>query len=416
MIGIEEAKRRLLQSLAGSSYWRALWLGDFVAAWRLAFEDLKDAVILLHEERCIGLRKWDGKRWVEYEPKLEAWFFYQSNFEARTLARGRALAQEVSANASDGTSPIRTVKRIHFEDFSGHDFERLVFAYLLRTDHWMSLEWYGEVGSDLGRDIWGVLDDGREGTSVCVQCANRRELSFAKVSADIAKILRAPRGKPEKFMLVTSGNPSAGLRDRLKGLLGRSGIQKLDIWGAVEFEERLRANAHALLERFVQGKTFPDEPVGIAGVLAQIGSKSDAEALAQMARLFDRPAFYTPFVAESSIPAFEQAITDTIEAIGTGVYKLRDGTLIRRLPSRHDIGDAAVRESLAKIEHLLCDLREAFQNFSRSGDIRPCGCNKKDCWVYFISNEAAQHMDALRSQILQAFHRLHPAFVAHMCR
>jgi hypothetical protein len=30
----------------------------------------------------------------------------------------------------------------------------------LAKREWCSLEWYGQVGSDLGRDIWGVRDDG----------------------------------------------------------------------------------------------------------------------------------------------------------------------------------------------------------------------------------------------------------------
>ena len=32
--------------------------------------------------------------------------------------------------------PTRSVGPIHFEDYDGHLFERLVFAYLLRTDSW----------------------------------------------------------------------------------------------------------------------------------------------------------------------------------------------------------------------------------------------------------------------------------------
>lgn len=36
----------------------------------------------------------------------------------------------------------RVVKRIHFEDFDGVDFERLVFAYLLRAG-WTDLAWFG---------------------------------------------------------------------------------------------------------------------------------------------------------------------------------------------------------------------------------------------------------------------------------
>ena len=44
--------------------------------------------------------------------------------------------------------------------------------------------------------------------------------------------------------------------------------------------------------------------------------------------LFDRPAFYTPIHAESNLGDFKQAITDTIQALGTGIWKARDGHVI----------------------------------------------------------------------------------------
>jgi hypothetical protein len=62
--------------------------------------------------------------------------------------------------------PATSVHPIHFEDLDGSEFERLVLAYHWRTDHWRSLEWYGQAGSDLGRDIWGIRDDGE---TVCIQ-------------------------------------------------------------------------------------------------------------------------------------------------------------------------------------------------------------------------------------------------------
>lgn len=49
--------------------------------------------------------------------------------------------------------PATYVQPVHFEDFDGVQFERLVFAYHARTESWKSLEWYGQTGSDLGRDI-----------------------------------------------------------------------------------------------------------------------------------------------------------------------------------------------------------------------------------------------------------------------
>ena len=55
---------------------------------------------------------------------------------------------------NDMTKPSKYVQPIHFEDFDGSQFERLVFAYHARAEKWKSLEWYGQTGSDLGRDIW----------------------------------------------------------------------------------------------------------------------------------------------------------------------------------------------------------------------------------------------------------------------
>lgn len=412
MSGVELAKNKILQMLLKQSNFAVVHPTSLAGPWKCDFEDLKAAVLLLQDDRCVELQKWDDtrRRYVPYNPGQERWFFYVGHFEARLLPRGRQLAQAEESGKATANSPTITVKRVHFEDFDGHEFERLVFAYLLRTENWRSLAWYGEVGADMGRDIWGVIEDGRDGTTVCVQCANQEDLAFGKVSEDIKKILKAPRGKPDKFMLVTSASPTAKFRDRLHDLLKESGIFQCEAWGAVEFEERLRTNCQTLLERFVNGKPFPDAPAAIAEVLSGIGSVSDAESLAQMSRLFDRPAFYTRFSQETSIPAFEQAISDTIEALGTGMYRLRDGTAIRRLPSRHDIRDSRIRETLAGVERLLCDLRHEFKILSQSGEIRPCGCDTKSCWMYHVSHNAARRMDDIRHRVLGEFRSVYPAF------
>jgi HJR/Mrr/RecB family endonuclease len=53
----------------------------------------------------------------------------------------------------------RTIPPVHFEDYSAQEFERLVFAFHLHTGKWRSIYWYGQVGSDLGRDILAMRDD-----------------------------------------------------------------------------------------------------------------------------------------------------------------------------------------------------------------------------------------------------------------
>jgi len=216
------------------------------------------------------------------------------------------------------------VQPIHFEDFGGHQFERLVFAYLLRTDNWLSLEWYGQSGSDSGRDIWGIRErDGYpQGQKVCVQCANQKSLTYKKVQEDLGKILNGPNGKPDAFIVVAGGSVSAALRDKTKKLCEQKKIYTNEIWAGPEFEERLRAKTESLLKRFINGDEFPDAPAELRMFAEAVTPQSDEEILALMAGLFDRPAFYTPFHQESSIPAFKKAITDTIEALNTGVHRL----------------------------------------------------------------------------------------------
>ena len=51
-----------------------------------------------------------------------------------------------------------SVNPLHFDDFDGRDFERLVLAYMLRSDSWHTIEWYSQQGSASGRDIWRVRD------------------------------------------------------------------------------------------------------------------------------------------------------------------------------------------------------------------------------------------------------------------
>lgn len=308
--------------------------------------------------------------------------------------------------------PNRIVQAVHFEDFGGHQFERLVFSYLIRTDNWLSLEWYGQTGSDSGRDIWGIRErDGYpQGQKVCVQCANQKSLTYKKVQEDLGKILNGPNGKPDAFIVVAGGSVSATLRDKTKKLCEQKQIYTNEIWSGSEFEERVRVKAESLLKRFIDGEEFPDTPANLRIFAEAITPQSDDEILALMAGLFDRPAFYTPFHQESSIPAFKKAITDTIEALNTGVHRLRDGTEIRRIPSRHAVQSAETKRTLSQIERMLGELRAKYDEGIKTGDIHPCGCNDPNCPVFFVFPHTAREMDHLREKVLETFRRLWPAF------
>src|ERR1017187_3578717 len=135
--------------------------------------------------------------------------------------------------------PAKLVQPIHFEDYDGKQFERLVFAHHLRSEKWRSLEWYGQIGSDMGRDIWGVvLNEHARGESVCIQCANRKTFSATKAVRDINKVLSSPNGTPDIFRLVCASPVSAKARDKIKAHSKAKGISNCDIWSGNEFEER----------------------------------------------------------------------------------------------------------------------------------------------------------------------------------
>ena len=304
--------------------------------------------------------------------------------------------------------PATHAKPVHFEDFDGSEFERLVFAYHWRTDAWRSLEWYGQTGSDLGRDIWGVRESQE---SVCIQCVNRKQLMFAKAAMDGAKVLKAPNGVPDCFRIVTQARVSATLRDKIKKHITSLGVKECDIWSGPEFEEFLRKDAESLLKRFVEGQSFPDTPEDLKELAACTRPRNDEEVLAAFAQVFDRPAFYTPLHQESNMGDFKQAITDTIQAIGTGIWKARDGRLIDRIPSRHQLKSNTLRTKLQVVEMALSRLRAKYDDMIKTGVLRRCGCNDPNCSVFFFNPyEAAHELERLRQQVLMAFHDAHPAF------
>jgi hypothetical protein len=303
--------------------------------------------------------------------------------------------------------PATYVQPVHFEDFDGAQFERLVFAYHVRTESWKSLEWYGQTGSDLGRDIWGIREDGE---FVCIQCVNRAALTFAKIRDDLSKVLRAANGVPARFRIVARATVSAAMRDKIKAHVQSAGVTHCDTWSGKEFEEFLRHGAESLLKRFVEGEMFPDTEPELT-LFAQVdGLPSDNDILAMMSKLFDRPAFYTPIHQESNLPDFKQAITDTIQALSTGIWKARDGQVIGRIPSRHQLRDEAVSKQVQAVEMALAKLRAKFDDFLRSGVIRPCSCQQTDCPTYMMPSEAAHVLDRLRSDALRPFREAYPAF------
>jgi hypothetical protein len=305
------------------------------------------------------------------------------------------------------SNPAKYVHPINFSGFSGAQFERLVFAFHAHSESWQSLEWYGQIGADLGRDIWGIR---KSGESVCIQCVNRKSLEFTKIKTDLAKILKSDHGIPQHFRVVASCEISARTRDSVHKHTKSIGISSCDLWSGSEFEEFLRRDAGSIVRRFVDGEAFPDDPQELLRFGKQAVRVTDQQILSQYAKLFDRAAFYTPISIESNLQDFKQAITDTIQVLGTGIRKTRDGDFIEQLPSRHDLKGQALRQKLQSVEVALARLRGRFDEMVRDEIVKRCNCNDPKCPVYFMPHHAASELESLRSEVLSRFRDAYPPF------
>ena len=298
---------------------------------------------------------------------------------------------------------------IHFEDYSGEQFERICFAYLLRIKVWESLEWYGQSGSDGGRDIWGItLNKNQLEEKHCIQCSNRGRTTFTKVENDLAKLKARSNGIPDHYTVFAGGKIGAKTRDKIKAECISLGINSQSIFSGPEFEELLRKNTPDLLQRFVAGDLFPDSPQDLA-ILEQDSSESnDNQALSIYSRAFDRPAFLTQFRFESNLPDFKKAITDTIELLNTGIYRLRDGTEIARTKSKHSFLDKDTQAVLEQVTDRLVSLRTAFDELIASGEIRPGAISEPQFAEYLLSEKASKEMDGLRKSIFTQLQKIIP--------
>jgi hypothetical protein len=302
------------------------------------------------------------------------------------------------------------VSPIHFEDFSGIQFERLVFAYHLRAG-WRDLVWHGQSGGDQGRDIKGTeYFADRPARKTIIQCANRDTLTLAKAKSDMEKAMTASGAVPDAFKFVSRGAVSDTSRRRIEQAAAALGVAHVTIWSGVEFEENLRLRAEYLLHRFVLGVEFPDAESDIRRFVDDFPDLTDNDVLQFMAAVFDRSAFRTPFYQESSLPAFQQAIIDTIGALSTGVWRTRDGDEIRRIPSVHNLRDMKIRATLEKVVRHVDDLRRIFLTGLRKGEIRPCGCGDPNCPTFVLSPSIADQLDAARRKMLTMFRSVYAPF------
>jgi len=301
----------------------------------------------------------------------------------------------------------RTVSSVHFEDFGGSNFERLVLAYHIRTEPCFDFEWYGLVGKDKGRDIIGAgqIPDTKKQVYL-IACANWQEFTTAKATSDLDACISSPHGCPNKVRFVT-GSPkvSAAMRDDIKTYCKNKNIMECQVWSGPDLEEHIRANAESLLKRFHDGEEFPDAKDDLRQLAYEIPPTSDAEAVSLISCAFDRRAFKDEIHRESSILAFRQAIEDTYCVLQTGIWQTRAGVLIARLPSKHAISDPTTKRYLNDCAGHLERLMQLYDAGVRNKEINPCICDAPDCPVFTITEAASREIEEERRQVLTSFDR-----------
>lgn len=300
----------------------------------------------------------------------------------------------------------KTVHAIDFTRVSGTEFERLVLAFAVRRWPWETIEWYGQVGDDGGRDLHGTRpgDDGRP-EAVVIACANWAKLSATKGKGDIKKIARGAAGVPDRLLLVAGGSVAASVRTSIVAAAKAAKISAAEVWSGPEFEEQLRLHAEPVLARFLAGDVLPDDP-DAARALDRVGAGVETASLALLRGVFERPAFETPFHAESNLGHFRRALGDVIAALNTGIVRDRDSAIVHRMPSRFAYESTRTREVLADLARQVDDLRAALEVQIRDGKIRVCGCGQADCPTFMVDRSAAAELDQRRRQILDHVSRI----------
>ncbi|ELX10205.1 hypothetical protein Jab_2c22920 [Janthinobacterium sp. HH01] len=293
----------------------------------------------------------------------------------------------------------KTVHPINFSELSGSQFERLVFATLYRMYAFKTLEWFGQSGDDGGRDIIGTRDDesGNE-ILVYVACANWQSFKSTKGISDINKIVKAGT-IPNELIIISGGSVSADIRTKCQSHAAIKGVATTQVWSGTEFEERLRFHASSVLARFFQGEELPDEASELR--ILQHDPVTNTAAAQFLGRIFDRPVFHTRFQEESSLPAFRQALGDTINALNNGIRRDRESAIIERGLPRHLFTELSVKNSLAACVKSITELRTSFDNGLRTKQIKLCGCGKTDCPVFIIEPNYCDRLESERARAIE---------------
>lgn len=109
-------------------------------------------------------------------------------------------------------------------------------------------------------------------------------------------------------------------------------------------------------------------------------------------------------------------MTNCIETLSTGVRRLRDGTEIERIPPRHELESAALRDLLRQLEQKVAAVRARFELLLNQNQIEYRTAPDDRIVAFCATRRACEEMDKLRAEVLSAFSAILPSFevtIAH---
>jgi hypothetical protein len=141
--------------------------------------------------------------------------------------------------------------------------------------------------------------------------------------------------------------------------------------------KELKSHRNRLWLLIKEGKIFNEKPL-------------DLQYLELLIKVFDRPAFNTPFAQEGRMEGFNKAISDTILAINTGLLRTRDNQVIQDVGfGKSLLVNEKWRTIMVQIEVQLQDLLKMISDGLNLGKLKMCHeycyCGDKD-YIDLIDN------------------------------
>jgi hypothetical protein len=300
------------------------------------------------------------------------------------MLKREQLIKDISFHITHLSASVEVLGTMHFFDLNiaaEHFFQRLlnqVYGYnLVNLNH-----------SQLNA---AAIDLADQTIGLAVQVtSDRQALKIQKTLDKFAKHGLGTTYKSLKILLIGNRTgkysnvtvPSGVVFDRRDDVIDNKSLMQ-------DVERKTTSELQAILALIESEISYGHTNISVL-------NKTDAEALADIRDLMDRPALQDPWHLENDYRAFGETITGLIETIKAGKW---NGQLVTKPHSKYQ--DRALADQLNVIYNQLRVLRQFFRTHVLSGEIR---LNDNIC--DFQLPETAAAFDKLRNAINAGFNTI----------